>query len=190
MRLKAELMDGAAIERVLTRIAHEIIEKNDGCQSVALVGIRRRGVPLAQMIRDKILRFDGSALPIGELDISLYRDDLSTRTEAPVVNATRIPFSVEKKRIVLVDDVLFTGRTARAAIEAVFALGRPERIELAVLVDRGHRELPIRADFVGKNIPTSRSEMICVNVEPFDSKRNVEIWSCGDPDNRQEDTAG
>ena len=168
--LKARLMDGPAVNRALSRIAHEILEKNGGCENVCLVGIRRRGEPLARRIAE---------VPVGVLDITLYRDDLSPAGEndAPRLHETRVPFSIEGKRVVLVDDVLFTGRTARAAIEALFQMGRPAQIQLAILVDRGHRELPIRADFVGKNVPTSRSEMIAVRVPEIDGDTAVEIWN-------------
>ncbi len=176
-KLKATLMDEAAVNRALTRIAHEMLEKNGGCDGLCLVGIRRRGEPLAQRIAEKIEAIEGKAVPVGVLDITLYRDDLSPAFgDMPKVNATRVPFSVTGQRVVLVDDVIFTGRTARAAIDALFQMGRPAKIMLAVLVDRGHRELPIRADFVGKNVPTSRSELIAVKVPPIDEITSVEIW--------------
>ena len=173
--VKAELMDGAAIGRALSRIAHEIIERNDGAQGVALIGIRRRGVPLARMIAENIARFEQVQVPVGEIDIMLYRDDLSAVSDMPRINNTRVPFSVTDMRVVIVDDVLYTGRTARAAIDAIFALGRPAMIQLAVLVDRGRRELPIRADYVGKNIPTSHSEVIAVQVPEYDGETAVKI---------------
>ncbi len=176
-KLKATLMDEAAVNRALTRIAHEMLEKNGGCEGLCLVGIRRRGEPLAQRIAEKIEAIEGKAVPVGVLDITLYRDDLSPAFgDMPKLNATRVPFSVTGRRVVLVDDVIFTGRTARAAIDALFQMGRPAKIMLAVLVDRGHRELPIRADFVGKNVPTSRSELIAVKVPPIDEITSVEIW--------------
>ncbi len=175
--LKAVLMDGAAIERALTRIAHEIIERNDGADNVCLIGVKRRGDPLAQRIAGKIEAIEQVRVPVGTLDITLYRDDLSTLADMPRVNDTCVDFSVSGRRVVLVDDVLYTGRTARAAIDAVFQLGRPACIQLAILVDRGHRELPIRADFIGKNIPTSRSEMIAVRVMEIDGKQQVELWA-------------
>ncbi len=176
---KARLMDEAAVTRALTRIAHEILERNGGCENVALVGIRRRGEPLARCISGKIETIEGTAVPVGTLDITLYRDDLSPAVsgDLPRVNKSDIPFPVSGKRIVLVDDVLYTGRTARAAIDAIFALGRPAQIQLAVLVDRGHRELPIRADFVGKNIPTSHSELIAVKTHEFDGECAVDIFT-------------
>ena len=177
--LKARLMDESAVARALTRIAHEILERNGGCEDLCLVGIRRRGEPLAHMIADRIALIEGKSVPVGVLDITLYRDDLTPAAEdaLPHLNETCVPFPIAGKRVVLVDDVLFTGRTARAAIEALFAMGRPALIQLAILVDRGHRELPIRADFVGKNIPTSKSELIAVKVPPIDGELAVEIWT-------------
>ena len=174
---KCLVMDESAVQRSLVRIAHEIIERNNGVDDVFLIGIRRRGVPLAETITRSIKAIMGQSIPVGTLDISLYRDDLSTLSDTPRVNATNIPFSVVGKQIVLVDDVIYTGRTIRAAIDALFELGRPAVIELAVLIDRGHRELPIRADFVGKNIPTSRNELVAVNVPEFDHRTSVELYS-------------
>ena len=177
--LKARLMDETAVNRALTRIAHEILEKNGGCENLCLIGIRRRGEPLARRIAEKIAAIEGREVPVGVLDITLYRDDLSTAVEndMPRLNETQVPFPIAGKRVMLVDDVLFTGRTARAAIEALFQMGRPALIQLAILVDRGHRELPIRADFVGKNVPTSRSELIAVKVPEIDGYTAVEIWT-------------
>lgn len=173
--LKARLMDGDAVGRTVKRIAHEILEKNMGAENTVLVGIRRRGMPIAQMIRDAIYSIEGVMLPAGELDIRFYRDDLENRYDEPDVRRAELPFDITGKNVVIVDDVLYTGRTARAAIEAVFSLGRPACIRLAILVDRGHRELPIRADFVGKNVPTSKSEIISVKVPEYDGELAVEI---------------
>ena len=177
--LKARLMDEQAMGRALTRIAHEILERNGGCRDVCLIGIRRRGEPLARGIAAKIESIEGARVPIGVLDITLYRDDLTPENEEkmPRLNRSDVPFPVTGKRVVLVDDVLYTGRTARAAIDALFEMGRPAQIQLAILVDRGHRELPIRADFVGKNVPTSRSEVIAVKVPEIDGETGVEIWT-------------
>ena len=174
---KAEIMDENGIMRAVTRIAHEIIEKNKGVEDVQLIGIQRRGVPLAKMIAAKIREVEGTDVPVGILDITFYRDDLSMLSEHPVVNGTEIDFSVTDKKVILVDDVLYTGRTARSAIDAVMDIGRPKMIQLAILIDRGHRELPIRADYVGKNVPTSKLEM--VNVKLFDIDK-VDIVTLSD----------
>ncbi len=171
--IKSKIMDGDGMRRALTRIAHEIVEKNKGTEEVVLIGIRRRGVPLAERIRKRIEAFEANALPLGILDITLYRDDLSMIAVQPVVHESNVPFSVEDKVVILVDDVLFTGRTARAALDATMDLGRPKKIQLAVLVDRGHRELPIRADYVGKNVPTSSREIISVCVQEIDGADEV-----------------
>ncbi|WP_206812944.1 bifunctional pyr operon transcriptional regulator/uracil phosphoribosyltransferase PyrR [Paradesulfitobacterium ferrireducens] len=171
--VKSTIMDADGVRRALTRIAHEIIEKNKGTQDVVLIGIRRRGVPLAERIQNKIEEFEGVKLPLGILDITLYRDDLTTIDVQPVVHETKVPFSVHGKNVVLVDDVLYTGRTARAALDATMDLGRPQRIQLAVLIDRGHRELPIRADYVGKNLPTSSKEVVSVRVQEIDGADDV-----------------
>ena len=174
-QVKATIMDDAALGRALTRIAHEILERNRGAENVALIGIRRRGVPLAARIAEKMTAIEGTAPAVGEVDITCYRDDLTTRSEQPVLNATRIDFDVTGKDVVLVDDVIFTGRTVRAAMEAVFDLGRPHTVQLAVLIDRGLRELPFRPDFVGKNVPTRHSELISVNLREIDGEDKVTI---------------
>ena len=168
MSEKAVIMDSEAMQRAVARMAYEIIEKNKGTGSVALVGIQRRGVSIARRIAKKIEEVEGAALPLGILDITFYRDDLSILAEHPVINGTDIGFSITGRNIILVDDVLYTGRTVRAAMDALMDIGRAKRIQLAVLVDRGHRELPIRADFVGKNIPTAQSEFIRVRMPEFD----------------------
>ncbi|MEW6623175.1 MAG: bifunctional pyr operon transcriptional regulator/uracil phosphoribosyltransferase PyrR [Bacillota bacterium] len=175
LKTKAVIMDEDKIRRSITRIAHEIIEKNKGTEDLVLIGIRTRGVPLAQRLNDIIEQIEGTRLPIGIIDITLYRDDLSSLAEQPVINKTEITFNVEGKRIVLVDDVLYTGRTVRAALDALVDLGRAKSIQLAVLVDRGHRELPIRADFIGKNVPTSKSELIAVLLNEIDGVDEVVI---------------
>lgn len=172
---KAQIMDADAIRRALTRIAHEILEKNQGTKDLVLVGIRRRGVPLARKIAQIIKEIEGTSVPLGILDITLYRDDLSQLGYQPLVRKTEVPFDITGKKVVLVDDVLYTGRTVRAALDALIDLGRPKLIQLAVLIDRGHRELPIRADFVGKNVPTSRKEEISVSVQEIDGVDRVAI---------------
>ncbi len=172
---KTLILDEEKIRRALTRIAHEIIEKNKGTDGLALVGIRRRGVPLAQRLKEKIKEIEGKDVLLGILDITLYRDDLTTLAQQPVLHKTEVPFQVEGKKVVLVDDVLYTGRTVRAALDALIDLGRPEVIQLAVLIDRGHRELPIRADFIGKNVPTSKKEVISVYLNEVDGKDQVYI---------------
>lgn len=175
MQFKALLMDEAAVCRAVTRISHEILEHNKGAQDVMLLGILRRGLPLAEMIRDNIQRIEGVSLPCGALDIRYYRDDLTLEQDEPRVRTSALPFSVQDKTVVLVDDVIYTGRTVRAAIDAVFSAGRPKRIQLAILIDRGHRELPIRADYVGKSIPTAKAEVVSVCVPMYDGKLAVEL---------------
>ena len=175
MKFKAQLMDESAVSRALMRISHEIAEKNKGVENVCLVGIKRRGEPLAQLICDDIEKIEGERVECGSLDINFYRDDLTMVAESPVLRRAELPFTVTDKTVILVDDVLYTGRTARAAIEAVFTCGRPRAIQFAVLVDRGHRELPIRADYVGKNVPTSHSELIEVHLPPFDGDVSVSL---------------
>ena len=170
---KAVLMDEAAVSRALKRISHEILEKNHGCDNLCLIGIKRRGVPLAKQIAACIEQIEGVSLPVGELDITFYRDDLSTVSGEPVLHNEDIDFAVEGKKIVLVDDVLFTGRTVRAALDAIMKRGRAAEVQLAVLIDRGHRELPIRGDYVGKNVPTAKSEFIAVKMPPFEEETAV-----------------
>ena len=179
MHLKAQIMDEAALCRALMRISHEICEKNKGVENVVLAGILRRGVPIARRIRSNIEKIEGLCVPCGSIDISYYRDDLSTLADAPVVKDSLIGLDVTDRDVVLCDDVLYTGRTARAAIEAIFRCGRPRSIQFAVLVDRGHRELPIRADFVGKNIPTSRSELVEVRLPEYDGETGVFLMDMG-----------
>ncbi len=177
MKLKAKLMDEASMGRALMRISHEITEKNMGVDNVVIIGIKRRGEPIAKSIRDNIKKIESDDIPCGSVDISFYRDDLSHVSDTPVTHETSLGVDVNDKDVVLVDDVLYTGRTARAAIEAVFSHGRPRTIQFAVLVDRGHRELPIRADFVGKNVPTSRSELIEVRLPEFDGETGVYLMA-------------
>ena len=174
---KARIMDGARINRVLARLASEIAEENHGAGDLYLIGIRRRGVPLAERLADRIAELEGERPPVGILDITLYRDDLSTVGANPIVNRTELPLSVENRNLVLVDDVLYTGRTIRAALDQLIDFGRPRRVQLAVLVDRGreHRELPIQADYVGKLVPTKKSEIIKVLLTEFDEEEGVAI---------------
>ncbi len=174
-RLKAEILDARAMDRALTRIAHEIIEHNEGAEGLALVGVLRRGVPLARRLAKKIAEIEGVEPKIGQLDISFYRDDYA-RHIVPVIHATNIMFPIDGVDVVLVDDVLYTGRTVRSALDALMDLGRPKTVQLAVVVDRGHRELPIRADYVGKNVPSSRDEELRVRVSELDGCDVVEIW--------------
>jgi pyrimidine operon attenuation protein / uracil phosphoribosyltransferase len=172
---KATLMSAEDVGRAMTRIAHEIIERNRGAENLALVGVHTRGVPLAERLAALIGDFEGKHPPVGKLDITLYRDDLTEIALQPIVKRTEVPFNIQGMRVVLVDDVLYTGRTARAALDALIDLGRPAVIQYAVLVDRGHRELPIRADFVGKNAPTSRQEIIKVKLQDVDGSEGVEL---------------
>jgi pyrimidine operon attenuation protein/uracil phosphoribosyltransferase len=172
---KAVIMDEDAIRRALTRIAHEIVEDNKGTDNLMLVGIRTRGVPLVHRLKAKIREFENVEIPTGTLDITLYRDDLTMAAIRPIVHKTEIPLDITGKRVVLVDDVLYTGRTVRAALDALVDFGRPSSIQLAVLIDRGHRELPIRADFVGKNVPTSRQEIVIVRLQETDQDECVII---------------
>lgn len=176
MEFKSVLLDEKAMKRTLTRIAHEIIEKNKGVDNVVLLGIKRRGVPIAERIAKLIEEFEDTKLLVGSVDITLYRDDLTELGEEPILNKSSLGVDVKDKDVILVDDVLYTGRTARAALEAVIKSGRPSSIQLAVLIDRGHRELPIRADYVGKNIPTSRKELISVMVSEIDGEDSVKLF--------------
>jgi pyrimidine operon attenuation protein/uracil phosphoribosyltransferase len=170
---KAQLMSAAEIERTLQRLASEIIERTHGARDVALVGIRRRGVPLSQRLAAAIKNLNGAEVPIGVLDITLYRDDLTTVAQQPVVQSSEFPFEVDDRVLILVDDVLYTGRTIRAAMNGLFDLGRPKRIHLCVLIDRGHRELPIEATFIGRTVQTSDTEIIEVRLSEIDSEERV-----------------
>ena len=173
---KARLMDEKAIARAITRISHEIIEKNKGVEDIVLVGIKRRGYPLAERLSEFIEKFEGVKIPVASVDITLYRDDLTNVSDTPNLNDPKIDVDIRGKKVIIVDDVLYTCRTARAAIDAIMDQGRPEFIQLAVLVDRGHKELPIRADYVGKNIPTSKDEIIKVQIKEIDGTDSVEIY--------------
>ena len=175
MTVKSELMDEAAVRRSLARMTHEIIEKNKGADRIVLLGIKRRGAPLARILAENIKRFEGIEVPVGEIDITHYRDDLTETVDLPAASSRTITTDVREKTVILVDDVIYTGRTARAAIEAVFSAGRPSVIQLAVLIDRGHRELPIRPDFVGKNIPTAKDEIVAVYMDEYDGETAVRI---------------
>lgn len=172
---KAQLMDEKAMARAITRISHEIIEKNKGIEDLVLVGVKTRGIPLAKRVQLKIEEIEGTLLPVGDIDISRYRDDISERRVEGNLNDDNTSFDIDKKTVVLIDDVLYTGRTVRAALDYIIDNGRPRAIQLAVLVDRGHRELPIRADYVGKNVPTSRNEFISVKLAEIDGEDSVTI---------------
>ncbi|WP_283694395.1 bifunctional pyr operon transcriptional regulator/uracil phosphoribosyltransferase PyrR [Clostridium perfringens] len=176
MHLKASLLDENAIRRALTRLSHEIIEKNKGVEDIVLVGIKRRGYPLAERLSEFIEKFEGVKIPVASVDITLYRDDLTNVSDTPNLNDSKIDVDIRGKKVIIVDDVLYTCRTVRAAIDAIMDQGRPEFIQLAVLVDRGHKELPIRADYVGKNIPTSKDEIIKVQIKEIDGTDSVEIY--------------
>ncbi len=177
MEFKARILDEAAMMRSITRLAHEIIEHNKGVDNVALIGIHSRGVPLAELIAKKIESIEGKKVKVGSIDITMYRDDLSEIGDTPVVRESEVPFDISNLNVVLVDDVIFTGRTVRAALDAVMDVGRPNTIQLAVLVDRGHRELPIRADYIGKNVPTSKKEIVKVHIKDIDSLNEVAIYN-------------
>ena len=167
------MLDAQGVDRALTRMAHEILERNKGVEDLVLIGIRSRGVHLAERLRAKIESIEGVSVPMGIIDITLYRDDLSRSRQQPQVKGTRVDFPIDDKRVVLVDDVLFTGRTVRAALDALVDLGRPKNVQLCVLVDRGHRELPIRADYVGKNLPTALDEEVQVRLTESDGRDEV-----------------
>lgn len=175
---KAEIMDEKSIIRAIARITYEIVERNHGASDLCIIGIKRRGAVLAKLVAEKINEVEGAKVNLGYLDITPYRDDL--KNKADICDSSEIPFDVTGKKVVLVDDVLYTGRTVRAAIDAIMDKGRPKRLQLAVLVDRGHRELPIRADFVGKNVPTSRSESVAVLVTEYDGENRVTILDNSD----------
>ncbi|MDD6308661.1 MAG: bifunctional pyr operon transcriptional regulator/uracil phosphoribosyltransferase PyrR [Clostridia bacterium] len=175
MEYKAHIAGQEEMERMLNRIAYEIIENNNGLKDLAIIGIQRRGAVLARRVAANLKAHEGVEVPVGILDITLYRDDLSLLSVHPVINGTDIAFSINDKKLVIVDDVLYTGRTVRAAIEALMDMGRPQRIQLAVLVDRGHRELPISADYIGKKIPTSKNEIVHVCVSEFDNAEKIII---------------
>ncbi|MFB0918395.1 MAG: bifunctional pyr operon transcriptional regulator/uracil phosphoribosyltransferase PyrR [Clostridiaceae bacterium] len=176
MEFKASIMDQMAISRALKRISHEITEKNKGTEDLVLIGIKRRGLPIAERISKNIESIEGNPIPVEQVDISLYRDDLTLKGYFPEVKENGNKLNVEDKKVIIVDDVLFTGRTARAAMEAIIKQGRPKSIQLAVLIDRGHRELPIRADYVGKNVPTSNDEMVAVEVLEIDGNDEVKLY--------------
>ncbi len=173
MEIKSKLMDESALRRALMRIAHEITERNRGTQDLVLIGIRRRGALIAHLIAENMEKIEGTAVPCADLDISHYRDDTPRLVDPPLLSPPCLPFPVKDKKIILVDDVLYTGRTVRAAIEAIFEVGRPQSIQLAILIDRGHRELPFRADYVGKNVPTARHEKVKVMLPPYDEETAV-----------------
>ncbi|ALW89555.1 MULTISPECIES: bifunctional pyr operon transcriptional regulator/uracil phosphoribosyltransferase PyrR [Deinococcus] len=176
MTPKATILTADEVRRALTRIAHEIIERNKGAENLALIGVHTRGIPLARRLAEKLSALEGVDVPTGMLDITLYRDDLSEVAQQPIIRETQVPFDLRDRRVILVDDVLYTGRTVRAALDALIDLGRPAGIQLAVLVDRGHRELPIRADYVGKNLPTAASEVVKVKLQETDGVDSVELW--------------
>lgn len=175
MQEKAKILDHESIERTLLRIAHEILEKNKGTQDLCIIGIRTRGAVLAKRLNQCLEKIEGQSVPLGILDITLYRDDLTLVAASPVIRETQIPFDITDKKVILVDDVLYTGRTIRAALDAIMDFGRPKTVNLVVLIDRGHREMPIRADFVGKNIPTASSETVEVRLQETDGNDEVVI---------------
>ena len=173
MRQKAQIMDESAMRRALMRLSHEIVEKNRGAQNLVFVGILRRGKPIAERVCENVRTIEGISVPCGSIDIKFYRDDLTRVSESPEIRQASLPFDVNGRDVVLLDDVLYTGRTARAALDALMDVGRARRVQLAVLIDRGHRELPIRPDYVGKNVPTSRAELIEVRLPEYDGETGV-----------------
>jgi len=175
MIVKAKLMDEGAMKRTLIRMAHEIVEKNDSAEDLCILGIHSRGVPLARELAENVKRFSEIQVSVGSVDVTPHRDDRDRTLDEPTVTNTKIDFPIDGKTVILVDDVIYTGRTIRAAMEALMTIGRPARIQLAVLVDRGHRELPIRGDYVGKNVPTSRKERISVRVPEYDGETGVYV---------------
>lgn len=175
MKIKSKIMDDVALTRAMARITHEIIEKNNGAENVILLGVKRRGVPLSLILAENIEKFENIKVPVGYLDITKHRDDLSDADKQTLAGECHFPCDITDKTVVIVDDVLYTGRTARAAIESVFAFGRPKALQLAVLIDRGHRELPIRADYVCKNVPTALSEKVLVRLPEIDGEIGVFI---------------
>ena len=177
MRLKADLMTKEDMNRALKRMSHQVLECNQGADNIVILGIKRRGLPLAEALSSNIKAIEGVNVPVGELDISLYRDDAPRNSDDPVVTDCHITFAITGKDVILVDDVLYTGRTVRAALDAISKYGRASTIQLAVLIDRGHSELPIRADYVGKNVPTSRDELVAVYVDDIDGESGVKLFS-------------
>lgn len=175
MKIRANLMNAEEMSRALKRISHQILERNQGAENIVLLGIRSRGLPLAKLLADNIQAIEGVQVPVSELDITLYRDDLSQPPQEPVISPSSLPFDINNKNVILVDDVLYTGRTVRAALDATSKYGRAATIQLAVLIDRGHRELPIRADYVGKNVPTSKAELVAVYLQDTDGKMGVQL---------------
>ncbi|MGE5363664.1 MAG: bifunctional pyr operon transcriptional regulator/uracil phosphoribosyltransferase PyrR [Bacteroidota bacterium] len=182
MKIKAKIIDEEGMSRTITRLAHEILERNRGLENVVLIGMRTRGEYIAQRLYEKIGQIDGSLPPLGSLDVTLYRDDFRKRLKQPMVSVTNITFDVNEKDIILIDDVLYTGRTVRSALDALMDLGRPNTIQLCVLVDRGHRELPIKADFVGKNIPTSLNEEVKVKMKEIDDEDAIYLIDTSEPE--------
>ena len=176
MELKALIFDENALNRAIVRISHQITEKNEDIESIVIIGIHTRGVPLAKRLKEEILKIENYELKVGTLDITMHRDDIDGIINEPIINKSDIKFDITGKTVILVDDVIYTGRTVRSALDAIMEFGRPARIQLAAMIDRGHRELPIRADYVGKNVPTSRHEIIKVNLREVDGKDSVELY--------------